>query len=208
MTPDAAKKRSEAFLRENGIAVNPTLPTLETLDELSPQSPIAVAKRAIVLSYMVGIGFGQAGERMKQPLVDYGLANAISRNELELLDSESITEQDRINCTWLTECIQSLGYCLGMTALDPFRSCDENLASCFPEAFTDPTTFIESATLRPFDEIYFQADLHYRIHWAARNARLTGSDCPIKEGFIGERRKPLDWVIGVEDDWDEVPMDT
>jgi hypothetical protein len=82
------------------------------------------------------------------------------------------------------------------------------LASNFPPAFTDPTPFIESATLRSFDDIYLQADRHYRLHWAARNARLTGSDCPIEEGFIRERRKPLDWVIGVADDWDEIPMDT
>ena len=49
------------------------------------------------------------------------------------------------------------------------------------------------------------------FHWAARNARLTGSECPIQEGFIAERRKPLDWVIGVSDEWDEwdeIPMDT
>ena len=78
-----------------------------------------------------------------------------------------------------------------------------------PPAFSDPSDFIKGATLRSFDDIYAQADLHCRMHWAARNSRLTGAECPVKEGFfIAERRKPLDWVIGVEADWDEVPMDT
>ncbi len=208
MTPDAAKAESESFLLEHGIEVNPTLPTIETLDELTPQTARAVAARAIVLSYVIGLGFGQSGERMKQPLIKYGLLDAITPNELHLLDADSITEQDKINCTWLTESVQSLGYCLGLTELDPFRPCDDDLASRFPAAFTDPTPFIESATLRSFDDIYSQADLHYRIHWAARNARLTGSACPIQEGFISERRKPLDWVIGVAEHWDEIPLDT
>ena len=71
-----------------------------------------------------------------------------------------------------------------------------------------PAAFIASAALRPFEEIYRQADLHYRLHWAARNARLTGAEFPVTEGFIRERRKALDWVIGVEPDWDEIPSDT
>ena len=208
MTPDAAKAKSESFLREHGIAINSTLPTIETLDELTPQSARSVATRAIVLSYMIRLGFGQSGNRMKQSLVEYGLLDAITPIELDLLDADSITEQDKINCTWLTECVQSLGYCLGLTELDAFRPCDNNLASRFPAALTDPTPFIESATLRSFDDIYSQADLHYRMHWATRNARLTGSECPIQEGLISERRKALDWVIGVAEDWDEISMDT
>ena len=208
MTPEAAKTSSESFLREHGIEINANLPIIETLDELTPQTANTVATRAVVLSYVIGLGFGQTGDRMKPPLVEYGLLDAVSPNELQLLDADSISDQDKINCTWLTECIQSLGYCLGITELDPFRPCDNDLASNFPPAFTDPSDFIQSATLRPFADIYGQADLHYRIHWAARNARLTGSECPIQEGFIAERRKPLDWVIGVSDEWDEIPMDT
>ena len=208
MNPEDAKTRSEAFLREHGIEINPTLPLLETHDELSPQSADAVATRAVILSYVIGLGFGQTGERMKQPLVDFGLFDTASPNEQRLLNAATISEQDKINCTWLTECVQSLGYCLGLVELDPFSQCDNDLASNFPTAFREPSEFIRNATLRPFDDIYQQADLHYRLHWAARNSRLTGTDCPIQEGLIGERRKPLDWVIGVADDWDEIPMDT
>ena len=208
MTLNAAKTNSESFLREHGIAINPNLPAIETLDELAPQTAHAVATRGVVLSYVIGLGFGGTGDQIKPALVDYGLLDALSANELQLVESDAISDQEKINCTWLTECAQSLAYCLGMADLDPFRPCDDDLASNFPDPFTDPKPFIESATLRPFEEIYFQADLHYRIHWAARNSRLTGADCPIQEGFIRERRKPLDWVIGVESDWDEIPMDT
>lgn len=208
MTPEDAKSQSEAYLREHGIEVNSTLPTIETQAELSPQSADAVATRAVVLGYVIGLGFGQTGDRMKQPLVEFGLLNDASENEKRLLSASSISDQDKINCTWFTECVQSLGYCLGLVELDPFSQCDDDLAQNFPAAFVDPRDFIRNATLRAFDEIYQQADLHYRLHWAARNSRLTGTECPIKEGFIAERRKPLDWVIGVEDNWDEIPLDT
>ena len=208
MTPDAAKTSSESFLREHRIAINPNLPIIETLDELTPQTAQAVATRGAVLSYIIGLGFGGTGEQIKPALKEHGLLESLSANELHLVNSDVISDQDKINCTWLTECAQSLAYCLGLADLDPFRPCDDDLAENFPEPFTDPKPFIESATLRPFDDIYCQADLHYRIHWAARNSRITGNDCPIKEGFIRERRKPLDWVLGVEDDWDEIPMDT
>ena len=208
MTPDAAKASSESFLREHGIEINPNLPIIETLDELTPQTAQAVATRGAILSYIIGFAFGGTGEQMKPALVEYGLLDALSANELNLVNSDAVSDQDKIDCEWLTECAQSLAYCLGLADLDPFRSCDDDLASNFPDPFTDPKPFIESATLRPFDDIYAQADLHYRIHWAARNSRLTGAACPIKEGFIRERRKPLDWIIGVENDWDEIPMDT
>jgi hypothetical protein len=104
--------------------------------------------------------------------------------------------------------MQSFAWCLGLAALDCFKHCDDDLASRFPDPFADPSGFIEAATLRPFDEIYRMADLHYRLHWATRQSRLMAGDFPISEGFVRERRKALDWVIGVEPDWDEVPSDT
>lgn len=208
MTPDAAKIISESFLREHGIEINVTLPIIETPSELSPQTSKAVATRGVVLSYIIGLGFGASGGQIKPALVDYGLIDALSANELQLVNSDAISDQDKINCTWLTECAQSLAYCLGLADLDPFRPCDDDLASHFPDPFSDPNPFIESAALRSFDDVYLQADLHYRIHWAARNSRLTGTGCPVKESFIRERRRPLDWVIGVEADWDEIPLDT
>ena len=96
----------------------------------------------------------------------------------------------------------------GLIELDCLRPCDDDLASKFPKPFTDPTEFIKSAQLRPFSEIYQQADIHYRLHWAARNAGLSGSSFPVSESLIRERRRALDWVIGVEADWDEMPSDT
>jgi hypothetical protein len=157
---------------------------------------------------VIGIGFGADASRLKVSLGEFGLFEHASVKEQDLLSKSQHTQQEKVNVTWLTECVQSLAWCLRLVELDPFQRCDDDLASHFPRPFSDPRGFISEATLRPIEEIYQQVDLHYRLHWAARNARLRGHRSIADEGLISERRKALDWVIGVEADWDEVPLDT
>lgn len=208
MGPEIAKSTSHQLLRSHGIAINEHLPLLEGRDELKPQNAEAVARRCVVLNYVIGIAYGANVPNLNQYLKDIGLIAYASLRERELLGRAKHSEQEKTDAGWMVECVQSLAWCLGLVELDPFRGCDDDLASHFPRPFVDPSEFIAGAELRPFDEIYQQADLHYRLHWAARNSRLTGTPCAVSEELIMERRKPLDWVIGVEEDWDEVPCDT
>ena len=48
----------------------------------------------------------------------------------------------------------------------------------------------------------------YRMHWYTRECKLQGRDIALNEGIVAERRKAIDWIYGVEEDWDEIPMDT
>lgn len=208
MTPDEVKNRSHDILVAQGVRINESLPLIEAPNELNPQSAESVARRAVVLVHVAGIGFGQQGARMMAPLKQFRLLQYASAQEIRLLNADAYTEQERTNAAWLVECIQALGWCLGFVDLDPFTRCDDDLASHFPKLFADPSDFIANATLRPFTELYQQADLHYRLHWAARNDRLVGAHSPLEEGVILERRKAIDWVIGVESDWDEMPLNT
>lgn len=57
-------------------------------------------------------------------------------------------------------------------------------------------------------EILQQSDLHYCLHWHERQRRLEGLDGLVGEGIVWERRRALDWVIGVSEDWDNMPADT
>ena len=204
---EKAKTQSEAFLIKNGIPVNKALPFIEAPEELAPQPADAVARRSLVLGYIIGIGFGQPGSRLKAELEKWDLYQYVSNSEKALLTSNNIKEQEKINATWQTECVQSLAWGLGLADLDHFRRCDDNLGPKFP-IMQDPTIFIQRAALRSFDEIYFESDLLYRLHWASRNARLHGNQTNLTEGLIRERRKAVDWMIGVAEDWDEIPSDT
>jgi hypothetical protein len=208
INPETIKSESIARLREWGFPVIEHLPTLETPDELSPPNAQSVARRCMVMSHVIGIGFGGSASELYAALGRWELLPYASDEEVRLLTSQTHTDQEKINLTWQTECMQSFAWCLGLSELDCFRHCDDDLASRFPDPFADPSGFIATASLRPFDEIYRMADLHYRLHWAARQSRLMAGDFPISEGFVRERRKALDWVIGVEPDWDEVPSDT
>jgi len=208
MTSALAKTTSHEFLRRHSAEINEALPLIEGIDELHPQDACSVATRIIVLNHVIGIGFGGDASRLTACLKELGLFEHASAKEQELLSRSEHSQQEKVDATWLTECVQSLAWCLGLVDLDPFRRCDDDLASHFPPPFSDPGRFISEATLRPLDEIYQQVDLHYRLHWAARNARFVGRRSAVDEGLISERRKALDWVIGVEADWDEVPLDT
>jgi hypothetical protein len=206
--PEQIKTESIKTIRSWGLPAIDHLPTLETEDELSPQSPSDVARRCIVITHVIGIGFGGDRTKIRDTITGFRLMDYTSAHERDLLSRDEHTEQEKIDAQWLAECLQSFAWCLGLDALEPLKYCDDDLASKFPQPFTDPTDFIQSAKLRPFEDIYRQADIHYRLHWAARNARNSGADFPVTEGFLRERRRALDWVIGVEADWDEMPADT
>jgi Domain of unknown function (DUF4272) len=206
--PEKIKASSIATLRSWGIPVIDHLPQLEAETDLAPQPAIAVARRCMIMSHVIGIGFGGDADELHEAAESWGLMDFASPHERDMLSRTTHTEQERINATWQVECLQSFAWCLGLSGLEPLRHCDDDLASKFPAPYTDPSAFIASATLRSFSEIYSQADLHYRLHWASRNARLTGAEFPVNEGLLRERRKAMDWVIGVEADWDEVPSHT
>ena len=206
--PEQIKKENIKTIRSWNLPAIEHLPTLETEVELSPQLEIDVARRCAVITHVIGIGYGGSRTKIKDAISDFGLLDYVSAHELDLISRDEHTEQEKIDTQWLAECMQSFAWCLTLHRLEPLQYCCDDLASKFPAPFVDPSSFIDSAKLRPFDEIYPQADLHYRLHWAARNSRMTGEEFPVKEGLIRERRRALDWVIGVESDWDEVPSDT
>jgi hypothetical protein len=208
MTPVVAKAKSHDFLKSNLIEINESLPLIETLEESNPQNAQSVALRIVVLNHIIRVGYGADAKSMKESLEKFNLFQYASAREQNLLSRSEHTQQEKINATWHTECVQSLAWCLGLVGLNPFSLCDKNLVTHFPEPFIDPSNFVSAATLRSLDEIYEQVDLHYRLHWAVRNAQLSGRQTKLVGGLISERRKALDWVIGVESNWDEIPLDT
>ena len=204
------KRKSEEKILGWGGEILAHLPLLDSLEDVSPMPAADVARRALVLCRFAAIGYGGPAEELTTGLKEYGLWDAASTRERTLLESGNFTEQNIIDFTWRTEAIQALAWTLGLVELDPHRYCDDDLASNFPEANAD--SFIASSSLKPIDEIQKQADLLYRMHWCARNRGRGGEslsqDLPFSESVIRERRQAVDWVYGVEPDWDEVPLDT
>lgn len=201
------KARSEQVLQARGVAINTNLPLLETDDELRVVPPGDVARRFLVVSQVIGVGFNAPRSQLVEYLHLHGLWEDVSANERRMLTCSEPTEQDRIDASWLTEAAQALVWCLGRREDDPWSPCDDDLVEEVPRP-DDVAAFVASARLRHRAEIVATADLYYRLHWAIRNARLYGTKPPASESIVRERRRALDWVLGTESDWDEVPLDT
>ena len=93
--------------------------------------------------------------------------------------------------------------------LDHFKECSEALASYFPRAGTDPSDFIFRATLRPVEELLQEADTLYMLHWRTVENNLMGApDAHVVLPRVSFRRHAADWVVGVAEAWEDVPMDT
>ena len=202
-----AKVRSESLLRGWGVPINVGLPFIESLEELSPPSAGDVAKRGLVLCSVIGLGHGMLGSRLRSDLETYSLWEYASNAEKELLARDTVTQQEKVDCTWLAECVQVLAWGLGLVELDHFRLCDDSLSTKWPIGRA-PTNFVAEAKLRPFDEIYLECDLLYRLHWASREAWLKKQESKLNESIIQERDRAIRWLAGVEQDWDQITTDT
>ncbi|GAA4501531.1 DUF4272 domain-containing protein [Pseudaeromonas paramecii] len=201
------KTNTTNYLASVGIEVPSQLPVIEGLDEVVPKSATDVAGRLCALAYVIGLGFGAKGSDLCALLQKFDLMQFVSEHEKKLLGAVVLGDQDKEDMFWQKECAQALAWCIGLVELDHFKHCDDDLAHKIPFKI-DPNNFIRSAILRPIYEIQEQSDLLYRMHWYTKNCRLIGQHCDLSESIISKRRKAIDWAYGVEENWDEVPMDT
>ena len=204
---ESIKRNTEAILREHGIEVPSHLPAIEQIEEVEPKSATEIARRALVLSYFIGLAFGAPADTLVEKIKRYDLWSSVSPLEAKLLSSEGISDAQKAEISWLCESIQALAWCLNLVEMDNFRHCDDDLASNFP-LDAEPRNFISLSKRRPINEIQKQADLLYRLHWYSRQARLTGKSVHVNEGVIENRRRAIDWTYGTAQHWDDVFLDT
>lgn len=208
MNPTELKNRSENRLKELGLAVPTHLPEIEPDDELNPKNAYEVAKKISALGYVIGMGYGANSVDLISNIEKYSLSEFVSPYEWDRLrDPSFLTEQDRIDFKWLAESVYAFSWSLSLLNLEPLKQCPNNLADFVPPGVS-PDIFIEGKALRDWNELKQETDFYYRLHWYTRECRLIGKESPIGEGIIMERRRALDWVIGVSDDWDDMPSDT
>ena len=207
LSPEAIRGNNEAYLYAAGIAVNPALPYIESSNDVAPRSSAEVAPKLVALSYTIRIGYGYPISDAKARLTSLGVLDILGSTTLEILNTGKLTEQQKIDLKWQAEAAQAIAWALNLADLDNTQPCDEDLADRL--SFGDgEQRFIQTAQRRSLDDIQEQVDLVYLMHWYAVNCRLTGKDCALNESVVRERRRALDWIYGVAEDWDEIPMDT
>ncbi len=208
MTPEEAKDASQVRLSLAGIPVNPNLPLLDSFPDLTPRSACEVASRAFTMSYIVGISFGDSASETLERIRKDGLEEHLTPNEKIFLTKSSYSEQDRNWAYWHGESVLSCAWAMNLIVFDPFKDAPDNLADLFWGELVVPKNQIALASLRPFNEIYQEADFHYRLHWAVRSWRAHDLPFEISELLVAARRRAFDWIIGVPEEWDDVSLDT
>jgi hypothetical protein len=211
--PDKALARkavTEAKLAARGIEVPATLPPLVCEDELTLRTRDEVVERARALLLVALRAESVAsGEAMpvalllsKMPLAD----DALSPEEQAFLAQEAPSQQDCAQLTWRYESLYLLEWALGLVPELPFPGAPVDTA-------TTVATLIEmrGPRLRSAAEILGALDLHYRLHWQVRQARLKnlGETAGVDADVIMERHRALNWLVRFQHaGWDEVDTPT
>ncbi len=212
----ARKTRTDDALTARQLEVPPTLPPVLSEGEALPRDADAVALRMQALFAVAVRGESLQGE---EPLTAAEIREhlpaawlALSPQEQAFMASDSPDEQALIDAVWRYESVAILQWALGLTDELPFPDtiCDVSQAAqrALAWAESDPPPM---PTLRPLAEILDALDLHLRLHWLLRQARLDDIQAPVGliGGVIAERHLALNWLLRFEDrDWDEVDTPT
>jgi hypothetical protein len=173
-----------------------------------------IARRALTLFGVVGIGFSAPQDDTIKWLRSEGLWKYLTPSELALLSVEHPTKQQLIDASWKSEALLVLLWALGKidSFPPPNQQCDTSLFQELlpPFANTSASSFIASATRRSEDVLDCFADETMQLHWQARDAKLHGRALPtIDIEIVQERHHAINWVIGYDGlPWDEVTTDT
>lgn len=186
---------------------------LSSADEI--RDATAIARRALALFAVVGLGLGAPKEQTTAWLRDESLWGELTPAELDFVTASMPTERQMINASWRSEALAVLLWAIEAIEELPGLSeqCDAGAFQAILPPFSDvsATQFVAEATRRPDAKLLEVADAMLNSHWEARDARIHGRPMPpnLDIDIIQERHHAINWVIGYDGlPWDEVTTDT
>ena len=209
---DARKARSIARLRTEKVPTIEHLPWIEC-DPNTLQPVDEVARRTMVISLLAV--YAEPGGMPKETLDKYldirGVREDLTSSERAFLAKHQPSENDRGPFTWQYECANVLLWALGYVESlgSPTKYCTARDVSAIvaPRSVHD---LVQSAHFRTAEEIFDETDLHFRYHWAARNAALRHQQARagLILGVCYYRHYALNWLTDKDADWDNVDTGT
>ena len=190
-----------------GYEINTPLPSLERSEY--KKSSDEIFSRLLCLHVVAACSYGFDRELARQWVKHENLYEALTKGETLFLEDgvgDPGEFKVKIEGAW------AIAWALGLVPkLDFARNCDSQFVMSLPNLKTleSSSTLKARVKLRPMQEIFEKCDLAYCLHWAIRQAQLSGEEIPGKvlAYVIVERRRALDWLVGA-DGWDEVALDT
>lgn len=211
------KARSEALLASRGMPVPQHLPPLVSEPELRLRTPQELAGRAFALLAVSARAESVAsGEPLPMDDLFRRLPSAqahLSPDEQAFLSDDAPGESTVAQFGWRFECLFVLEWALGLVDALPFPGeiCDVPLATRLMLNAGDVDGVMRAAKGRPDSDLLDALDLHYRLHWRVRQARLKEDAPPpgVDAGVVLERHRALNWLVRFEDhDWDDIDTPT
>lgn len=204
------KAATEARLAARGIEVPDTLPPLVCEDELTLRTRDEVVERArALLLVALRADSVASGEPIpvptllsKMPLAD----DALSPKEQAFLAQEAPSQQDCGQFIWRYESLYLLEWALCLVDELPYPGAPVDTASTVARLIE-----MRGPRLRTGAEIVDALDLHYRLHWQIRQARLKklGEAAGLDADVVMERHHALNWLVRFQHaGWDDVDTPT
>lgn len=218
--PDALARRArtEEQLGGLGIRVPPGLPPVVAGGEVRWRSPAEVAGRALALA-AVAVVAETRGEGDPLPTANLdaslpGYAAFLSPEERAFLAERASPPAQIAKFSWRYEALALLQWALGWLGQLPFPTAICDVPDVMRAALGHSRRIgaaLPEFSLRPDADLLDALDLHYRLHWLARDAQLKGQPAShgLEAGVIQERHHALNWLIRAQDsDWDDVDTPT
>lgn len=215
MSPQERKSISESKLLALGVPVNEHLPVIEAERDVEVRSQEEVLRRLVALWAVVDKAFLKAASETATYISSNGMDAWLSKVEREFLFDKTPNERDAIHFSWQLEALYFVAWCAGLLECGEVpneESSVKPILDLFPSGAEKPVRLRSALRLRSKREILNRADILYRLHWAVRNGKLTGSGAPdgINGEVVQEWHRAVNWMIQYdsEDDWDQVGTDT
>jgi hypothetical protein len=207
----ARKDRSLGTVKTMGLPFAAHLPVVEDETQISPRASDEVAARCLATALCAVKGESNDQELIDQLVDEYSAKPFFSPAEQRFLADPNPSRRDLANFAWRYECVHVFLWALEyLERLNPPNKIADVVDEIGIIRDKGPAHFIKDARIRHLGEILDQADLYYRLHWAAIELRLKGErDAGIDEEIIMERHRALNWLIRyMNQSWDEVTTDT
>lgn len=218
-TPKERRAASIERLKKHGIAYTENLPVICSASEVKLRSVDEICKRAIASLLTVQLAFDleadvnvlESIEFITQLLEQYGVMQDLNELEKKMVYGGHCV-QDILDVIWEYECYWSLVWALGLIddISEDFDTCDCRRAIDLVKPCENFAQFKSKCKLRSVEEILDMLDLYYCYHWACVDKRINPQTATgqLDEEIVMERRRGLEWLVGEENDWHSISLDT
>jgi hypothetical protein len=211
LTPRALRAKTVAVLALEKIPTNPLLPLLDGRSRYGLKKPSAVARRLVILYALTGLANEADAKLLRQWLVENGLYDELLPSERPCFE-KPLSRQEEIDLSWKQEALLVLAWSGWLVEDLPLPFSEGSLDPIFPRIppEVEVSSFVSGFAVRHDEDLYYQTDLHYCLHWALRHPEAWDASALRRPriDIVIERRHALEWLIGAADSWDDVPLDT